>query len=326
MKISDITGLRFNWSDVKELRLNANVVWQAQSRVLGWTALAQMPESCQNATAATVGDRLYIIAGRRNMTDTTLTAANYVYNPTTNTYSTITKIPTSVFNISQNSPSIGSSIYVVGGTTVSESPIYYPQIYNTATNTWSTGQSIGGITNCTGTTVTLDGKVYHINGNGNNSGVYYHRRYDPSTNSWSTMTQSPSPRYNAIGVVFDGAIYLMCGGNGQTWTPTASAFRYNIVGNSWTTLPSPRISRHDLIGATVFIEGVRRVVITAGRLSDGTPTNITEYFNGNSWVLSPDLDMPVKIGIPCVSEYNNAMYVFGGFNGSNQQQLPYVLK
>lgn len=84
MKISDITGLRFNWSDVKELRLNANVVWQAQSRVLGWTALAQMPESCQNATAATVGDRLYIIAGRRNMTDTTLTAANYVYNPTTN--------------------------------------------------------------------------------------------------------------------------------------------------------------------------------------------------------------------------------------------------
>jgi hypothetical protein len=117
-----------------------------------------------------------------------------------------------------------NDVYVSFGT---ESGPTYFEIYDTATNTWSTSASdLAALHVGTGATV-VGSKIYILFGNG-----ITFKSYDASGDSWSSLANTPSTVYTGSSITGDGTgtyLYALRGNK------TKDFWRYDISGNSWET-------------------------------------------------------------------------------------------
>ena len=130
---------------------------------------------------------------------------------------------------------VGTNIYVPGGfNSISfGGPLDTMQIYNTATNTWSSGHDYAwqhapawrrqlSTAWCTSSPVTP-----HRSGTATNT-VFI---YNPGTNSYTMGAPMPAGQGNVAGVLFNGEIYVVGGG-----TAPGAQYAYNPTTNTWRTI------------------------------------------------------------------------------------------
>ncbi len=257
-----------------------------------------------------VGGKIYVIGG---FTGSTYITTIQVYDPATDTWDSIVN-PSGTFTPRRGMSSvvIGGKIYTFGGANGSggskgSGAVNTVEVFDPATNTWSTPVMIGSMTprwrSCA---VLLNGKVYVMGGY--NSGVVNNFEiFDTLTNTWSIGdTVSFGARSDFSAEVIDGKIYVV-GGQGDTVSPQI----YDPISGTWSTptTSGTYFERQGLCSALINGE-----IYAFGGDDGGTYSNTFDVFDPitNTWTTPATLDTPVPRAGGCCVLYNGKVYVIGG--------------
>jgi hypothetical protein len=199
-----------------------------------WETLASMPTPRADLSAHIIDGKIYLIGGKvYTSTDPyyTQTNINQVYDMDSNTWTTNASMPTAVQGYA--STVVGSRIYIIGGSKQSiggiDSSINALQIYDTQTDTWTSGKSLS-VTSSYGAAVVTSGviapaKIYYVGGY--SAGTFSNKTliYDVSQDSWVDGPNMPTARaYLGLAVVSD-VIYAIGGFDGSNWLSSNEEFK-----------------------------------------------------------------------------------------------------
>ena len=200
-----------------------NEVYNPQTNT--WETKASMPSPRADLTANIVNGKFYLIGGKVFSNTSPYfseTNVNEVYDPATDTWSTVASIPNGVYGY--GSAVIGDKIYVVGG---SENPnlqggnvfVDSVQIYDTQTGNW-TIDSVMPSTEIYGVAVATQGymapsQLFYIGGCFSTSFSDKVQVYNAYNSSWSMGAPMPTARAYLGVAILNDVIYAIGGFNGS---------------------------------------------------------------------------------------------------------------
>jgi N-acetylneuraminic acid mutarotase len=198
-----------------------------------------------------------------------------------------------------------NQIYVVGGGNDNGTLFANTQVYDPATNTWSTGVPLPTPTG-SGCAVAGKNTLLFIGGltaQGYTGAVW---AYNANTGKWSSTLVAPMPtaRSSMDCVVADGMVYVMGGYNGSFLSTVES---YNPATNSWFTL-APMSSAESDAGAGL-IGGTILVINGSDNEADGH--NQAYDIATNSW--SYEASDPTLRQGTCTGAIGSRLYSAGGW-------------
>jgi uncharacterized protein (TIGR03437 family) len=205
---------------------------------------------------------------------------------------------------------IGGTVYVVGGATTS-GDVAINQIYDSTTNTWTTGAPMPTARYVPAGAV-VNNVLYVIGGKLNGSQLSVVEAYDATTDTWSTNNSPmPTPRDSLKAVVNDGIIYVIGGfNNGSHRLTTVES--YNPASDTWTKEAPLSVGKSSfaagLIGSTI--------VAAAGLADSGGATGDNEGYQSSvgPWeALAPD---PTPRWDGCSASISGQLYFAGGRNNA----------
>lgn len=180
-----------------------------------WTTRSPVPIFRQIQSCAAADGKIYMMGGITWAYQPATTTVQ-MYDPATDTWDT-TKAPMPTARMGLGTSVLDGKIYAIGGM-LSGKGFWRGmrdtvEIYDPATDSWSTGASMP-----TGrvwfTTSVVDGKIYAIGGAlENKEAVSTVEMYDPIANTWETKTPMPTARFLHSAAVVDGIIYIIGGGS-----------------------------------------------------------------------------------------------------------------
>jgi N-acetylneuraminic acid mutarotase len=266
-----------------------------------WRTEPSIANARRNPATAVVGSNMYAITGFNAAPD--YTAANESFNGTS--WTTLAPIP--IPHAQSRGAAVGTNIYVPGGfNSVSfGGPLDAMQIYNTTTNTWSSGMTLPAARSGVATAA-FNGLVYVIAGYNpvgtGHTDVYI---YNPGTNSYTTGAPMPAGAGNVAGVLFNGEIYVVGGGA----TPTGVSFAYNPTTNTWRTIPPLPTSGGACQSDNGFV--LNNELWVVGCLGLAINQQVWIYNSGtNSWRAGPPYNVDHQG--PGAAPFNGRGFVVGG--------------
>lgn len=157
-------------------------------------------------TSSKISNKIYVIGG---YSISTIRKFNYYYDPSTDTWSTKTNMPTARYKCSASS--VGSNIYVIGGTTSSQTYSQVVECYDSLTDTWSTKANVSYPT--IGLSSEAIGKKIYVFGGLTTDAIYSASTYcyDISTDIWTEVYTMNSRRAYFGTAVVNNNIYVICG-------------------------------------------------------------------------------------------------------------------
>ncbi|OLE53306.1 MAG: hypothetical protein AUG51_13600 [Acidobacteria bacterium 13_1_20CM_3_53_8] len=206
---------------------------------------------------------------------------------------------------------INGKLYAVGGDStigpgyggVTPNPLNTLEVYDPATNAWSTLAPMP--TARFGLTAgVINGKLYAVGGF--NSGYLRTlEAYDPATNTWSTLAPMPAARYEMAAEVIDGNLYVAGGydpaGNSNTLQV------YDPATNFWSTWSPMPLGRYRL--AATVISG--KLYAVAGSPFSTNSSSLQAFDpSTNTWAVMADLSM--GLDSLAAGAINGKLYTVGG--------------
>jgi N-acetylneuraminic acid mutarotase len=225
-----------------------------------WSSVASVPTALEYPTVVSDGTSAYIINGVTGTGDSTNTL--YRYNPATNDYTTLATSNSSTSSWNAAGAYLNGKIYKIGGyhsAAGASSSLATVEIYDIASNTWSTGASYPlsqGWESAfvSGNFIYVAGGLAAEAGSLPSTKTY---RYDPSTNTWddASIADLPLSRWGAASsqTAYNGG-WVLAGGyvNGTDASNLSNtAVEWNPVTNTWSSLPSMGQARSRMTGAVL---------------------------------------------------------------------------
>lgn len=202
-----------------------------------WAELAPLPAARGGLAVAAVGDSLYAIAGQ---TDSGVSGEVTRYTPD-NIWRARQAKPTPVRDVS--GVVVGGQVYVPGGCDAAGRPQSIVEVYNPATDRWTTAPPLPRAM-CGYALAALDGKIYVIGGWDGERARAETLIYTPGASGWQEGPSMLTPRAYAAAAVIDGHIYVIGGANDTPLTanemldPSTDSGTPAWVGRA--PLPEPR--------------------------------------------------------------------------------------
>lgn len=174
-----------------------------------WSAGATPPSGLRGPAFCTGSDNnIYYGGGYNGSTSSQW----YRYNVAAGNWSTLTSLPTAVWEA--GTASYNGKVYVAGGESFIGGTAAL-QIYDIATNTWTTGASMPAVRELHGMVATPSGKLYVFGGVSYSAGPVQSSIfcYDIATNSWTTLTTTLPTAMAGCGAAYasSGKVYLVGG-------------------------------------------------------------------------------------------------------------------
>ena len=194
---------------------------------------------------------------------------------------------------------LDGKVHVLGGYDENRSSTATVEVYNPATNTWTSSHPLPFPVNHNAAAV-AGGKLYSFGAGAGQTFVY-----NPSNNSWVARASSHyvHSRTAAVGVI-DNKIYVAGGGG----TPSQRELEvYDPVGNTWTVKAPMSVPRNHCGGGV--IDG--KFYVVGGRAGLGS-TNALEVYDPQTNTWSTRAPMPTARSGVAAAVVNNELWVFGG--------------
>lgn len=185
-----------------------------------WTRLAAAPEPHGESGAASIGDRIHIVGGRRPKGAANLaygdhadSTSHLVFDPAANSWTTAA--PALTARNSAAGAMINGLWHVAGGRSVAGGPTDAHEVYDPKEDRWRAaapmpkGSGAGG--NAAGV---IDGQLYIFGGEYFDNGGRVHPevwRYDPATDTWHSAPPMPTPRHGLGAITINNRIWLLGG-------------------------------------------------------------------------------------------------------------------
>ncbi|MDR2707925.1 MAG: hypothetical protein LBB87_04190 [Nitrososphaerota archaeon] len=245
-----------------------------------WSTKASMPTARAGFAIAAYESKIYVIGGS---VGDSFTGNMEVYDTISDTWETVTSMPTPRADLSANI--VDGKIYLMGGKTYSSGTPNHgqtaiTQMYDVATDTWSTNTSMPMALQGYASTV-IDSKIYVIGGtrqsvSGVDSAVSTLQIYDTQTGVWVNGSSLNTPDSYGSAVVTSGVMapsmiyyiggYSMGSFSDKTWI-------YNVEEDSWSEgakMSTPR--------AYFGLAVVNDVIYAVGGFDGSTGLNFNEEF------------------------------------------------
>ncbi|WP_323183991.1 carboxypeptidase regulatory-like domain-containing protein [Streptomyces sp. NBC_01221] len=253
-----------------------------------WTTVADYPVPVMDNAVATLGGKVYSVAGNDGATDF---KNAYVYDPGAEAWSALPNL--SIARSAPQAAAYGGKLYVFGGWDPYGRPVAKTEIYDPATGAWSTGAE--NPKPYAGAAVTvLGGKIYIVGGcTYDDCGGTDVQTYDPVSDSWSSGTAYPEP----ISWLGCGAIAnkLYCAGGATPVSATKHAYSYDPSSHSWIAVADLPI---DLWGMGYSAADGKFLV--SGGVTNGFTTITNQGFaydpGSNAWTALPNSNNTVYRG------------------------------
>lgn len=193
---------------------------------------------------------------------------------------------------------LNGKVYVIGGYNSAGESTDLVEVYNPATDTWTSAHPIPAPVNH-GAAAVAAGKLYSLTGGSANV-------YNPETDSWAPVA---SMHFNhggtpAVGVISD-KIYVA---GGLSNTSLRDLEVYDPSTNIWTVLASMSVARNHTGGAV--IDG--KFYVVGGRSSLINSRDTLEVYDPGTDSWSNRAPMPTARSGIGVAAVNGEMFVFGG--------------
>jgi N-acetylneuraminic acid mutarotase len=230
------------------LELNVNEAYEPNAD--RWSIKAPMPTARSGFAIAVYDNKIYVIGGA---VGASFTGNVEVYDPLTDIWHTKASMPTPRADLYASI--VNGKIYLIGGKIYSSTAPYYRQtdineVYDPATNTWSTNASMPNAVQGYASAV-IGSKIYIIGGTrqsnaGTDTFTTANQIFDTQTDMWTTgkgMTEAAS--YGAAVATTEfmapTRIYYFGGYSGGSFSDKTQV--YDSAKNSWTngtSMPTPR--------------------------------------------------------------------------------------
>lgn len=238
-----------------------------------------------------------------------------VYDQASNSWSN--QAPLSTVRSSMAAGVINGKLYVAGGKTpisgivVPCQPVNVLEIYDPATNTWTTKTPMPTARQEAGAGV-IDGKLYVVGGQNQDTGGWLNvlEVYDPSNNTWTTKATMPTARRGLAVAALEGKLYAI-GGEG-----TAGVLKtvevYDPVADLWTNstpLQLPKLSPMCAVS--------NGVLYVAGGMNDQYKItgDLWSYTSAAGWTTKAA--MPLSVSNSQAVAINGKLYIASGLIGPN---------
>lgn len=225
-------------------------------------------------------------------------------------------------------------VLVVGGTDTAGNPVTSAELYNPATNSWSSAGTSGGRFEAT-LTLLPNGQVLLAGGfNSAGTALATARLYNPTTNSWSTTGTMTYGRAHAAAVLLSNGKVLVAGGvhgTPSSYSITPWAELYTPSTGTWASTGSLAHGRQGL-SLTRIDSGTR--ALAAGGSDDSTPSGAVKSAERYSvatgtWSATAPMqsfrefdDMCCKSSSPLA---DGRVLVAGGYGTDSPSETPHVL-
>jgi len=201
---------------------------------------------------------------------------------------------------------VSDKIYVIGGNNQFPPPppgslLSVVEIYDTLTDTWTTGSSMPTARSGLASAV-VNGEIYAIGGWDNSASKTYDivEEYNPLNDTWTTKSPMSSARRGLVAVALNNRIYAIGGYNGGALSLVEE---YNPANNTWTTKsPLPTATAY---GCGAVVNG--RIYVTGG--SGG---RITQEYNPETDTWRTDAYMPTDRMDLAAASLKGKLYAIGG--------------
>jgi N-acetylneuraminic acid mutarotase len=290
----------------------------AMAGTVTWsTGLQDMPTPRENLAAAAGADgRIYAIGG---LYGGAFLGTVEVYDPAMNSWSAVAPMPTPHRLGLAAAAGPDGRIYAIGGIAGNLlTPTFsnMVQVYDPATNSWSTAAPMPSPRSSLAVAAGADGRIYAIGGD-NAGPLATVEVYDPATNSWSTAAPMPIPRENlAVTAGPDGHIYAIGGDDGIAQTAMNTVEIYDPATNSWSAA-APLPTARSGLAAAVGPDG--RIYAIGG--SDGKPANLTtvEAYDPatNTWRTAAPMPTIGRGALAAAVGADSRIYAIGGNVGGD---------
>jgi N-acetylneuraminic acid mutarotase len=221
-----------------------------------------MESAKHHLTVAQYGGRIYVLSGFDGIfgANMPLVPKNTAFVLDGNQWRRLADAP--IARGGATAKAIGGKIYVAGGAPTEDAPsIAELDIYDPATNTWTTGAPLPTPREHVASCV-IDDKLVVIGGwNERREVQSVVEAYDPKTNTWERWPDLPTPRGDLAAVTLDNRCYAI---GGETWsTPPPATLganeMFDATSRRWAILAPMPTARHGLglavVGKEIFALG-----------------------------------------------------------------------
>jgi len=210
-----------------------------------WFDRADLPTARQEILPGGLNGRIYVIGGW--LDGSSITNLVEVYDPTTDTWSTVAPLPYPLHHCAL--ASVDGILYVIGGYYNIPLPWFSVNdvlAYDPNTDQW-TYRTPMSIKRGEHSAVVYQNKIYVTGGNDyNGNATPVVEIYDPATDTWSLADSIPTVRHHHASAVVDSLIYVVGGRQGYwggPYTTISTIEAYSPASDIWytvTDMPNPR--------------------------------------------------------------------------------------
>jgi N-acetylneuraminic acid mutarotase len=260
-----------------------------------------------SALAACHGDPSQELTGpeQRTLGGTNLTALAL-----SNTWTTKAPIPSARHDPA--AATINNKIYILGVNSTG-APSRSLQVYDVASNSWSTGAALPAARASINGVSAINGRLY-LTGGFDTQGIIRKSLYvyDPGANSWSRKADMPGPGFRGRQGVIAGQLYVYTIPFPDNFT--AAFYRYNPATNRWTQLTAPP---HDHLDDAAAGTLGGKFYLGGGRIFGESIIQEVDVYNPstNSWTSAASL--PVEQCCAASAVVKGKLYVAGGMVGND---------
>jgi len=163
--------------------------------------------------------------------------------------------------------------------------------------------------------IIYDNKIYLIGGLTSLSSPYSLKDslscYDPSTNSFTSLAPLLEPKASVGACVYNGAIYIIGGINGDAATFTDDLDKYDISTNTWTHISDDPAGAHE--GSALV--GYNGKLYRYGGCFGGSGTTSIEEYDLSTGTWTTKTPCPVGRAHMAYGLINGKLYIAGGADG-----------